>query len=213
MNENTEPKALMGRVTALEIIARMAYRRDLSPDDVTALQMGARAILKHHFQHERNRKRHREALAAPPEAAPTRVAPSGGAASSRAPVAGEPRKTWSMPCAVALEDRVRYVCFKMQLLDRELSEMKEAKVGRFGIELALDGWMDILEGNPTGWEPKVREWLANEARQDAAPPKPDDKPPAVGAAYVTPPFVASAAAEPVPPVAAVPAVPREPWEA
>lgn len=103
MNENTEPKALMGRVTALEIIARMAYRRDLSPDDVTALQMGARAILKHHFQHERNRKRHREALAAPPEAAPTRVAPSGGAASSRARQEGSKRKSGGKTCFQCLE--------------------------------------------------------------------------------------------------------------
>ncbi len=196
--------------TKLEAAMLLLNMAQSETDDAKrdALLVGIHHTVRRKLQQDRNRAS-RNARGLPVWHAKAEAEPSGGAASSRAPVAGEPRKTWSMPCAVALEDRVRYVCFKMQLLDRELSEMKEAKVGRFGIELALDGWMDILEGNPTGWEPKVREWLANEARQDAAPPKADDKPPAVGAAYVTPPFVASAAAK----VPSVAAVPREPWEA
>lgn len=80
MNTPQENPAPMGRATALGILARIAYRPDLTVEEVTALQMAARAVAKRHFEHERNWKRRHAALSAgagaPPEEAPVFPVPS-----------------------------------------------------------------------------------------------------------------------------------------
>ena len=58
---SSTPKATMGRATALGVLARMAYDRSLSLEEVTALQMAVRCIAKRHFDAERRFKRRREA--------------------------------------------------------------------------------------------------------------------------------------------------------
>lgn len=76
-----------------------------------------------------------------------------------------------------LEDRARYVVARMGELDKELSEKigkMETKVGCFAMQMHLMGWRDILEGNPTGWEPNVRAWLEGDGRT-AAPAQDSEK--------------------------------------
>ncbi len=63
-----ERKETMGRATALGVLARMAYDRSLSIEEVTALQMAVRCIAKRHFDAERNWKRRHAAAALPPPA-------------------------------------------------------------------------------------------------------------------------------------------------
>ena len=54
----TEPH--MGKPEAIAILARLAARRDLTAEEVTALEMGARRILAKHCQKQRNWARRRE---------------------------------------------------------------------------------------------------------------------------------------------------------
>ena len=56
------------------------------------------------------------------------------------------------------EDVVRYVASQMRKRSREVLEGKM-------VALELEGWADMLEGAPTGWQPKVRKWLAKQNGQ------------------------------------------------
>ena len=49
----------MDKPEAIAILARMATRRDLTAEEVTALEMGARRLLAKHCQRQRNRARRR----------------------------------------------------------------------------------------------------------------------------------------------------------
>jgi peptidoglycan hydrolase CwlO-like protein len=50
----------MGKPEAIAILARLAARRDLTAEEVTALEMGARRLLAKHCQRQRNWARRRE---------------------------------------------------------------------------------------------------------------------------------------------------------
>ena len=77
-----ERKETMGRVTALGILARMAYDKERTLDEVNALQMAVRVIANRHFQHERNWKRRRAAKEAMSITPPFVVREEGGTAAA-----------------------------------------------------------------------------------------------------------------------------------
>jgi len=62
--DGTEPKQEnerhMSKIEATNIICRLAANRNRTADEVTALQMGARYIIKRHFERQRNWARRRE---------------------------------------------------------------------------------------------------------------------------------------------------------
>lgn len=62
--DGTEPgddKSHIGRPEAAYMLAKLARLKDFDADYVTALQMGARALMKRHFECQRNKAKRRAA--------------------------------------------------------------------------------------------------------------------------------------------------------
>ncbi|MBQ9343794.1 MAG: hypothetical protein IJT88_01105 [Kiritimatiellae bacterium] len=169
----------MGRVTALGILARMAYDKERTLDEVNALQMAVRVIANRHFQHERNWKRRRAAKEAmsitPPfvvreEGGTAAALPDGDGAEARQdaapPNAGEPpaapeaevQGTGAGPRAPEEEwaERVRAVAARMrELVTKAVAE--KLRMGPGALMMWLEGFASRLDqavgDDPTPWTP------------------------------------------------------------